>query len=381
LQTQYDYIIAGAGCAGLSLALRMIANPYFDNKSILIIDQDFKTKNDRTFCYWENKKGFFEEVVHHKWPIGIFKAHQFETEQNLHPYEYKMIRGINFYKYCFDKIADAKNIHIHYGTISLLENNYTNAIVKVDAVTYTASKIFCSILLQKPKLQAKDIYLLQHYKGFVIRTPQPAFDVNKAIVMDFSIAQTHGTSFVYVLPTSATSALVEYTLFTHQQLDPNDYIIALKKYIRNDLKIDNYVIAEEENGIIPMTTFDFKNSDGHIVYIGTAGGATKPSSGYTFSFIQKQTTQIITQLTKGEKINSRIHTRKFKFYDHVLLYLLNKNSITGHDAFKRMFQHNSMVQLFRFLDNDTNLAQEAKIFVTLNVAKYFKASLKVLAGK
>jgi lycopene beta-cyclase len=378
LQTQYDYIIAGAGCAGLSLALRMLANPYFDNKSILIIDKDYKTQNDRTFCFWEKGANFFEDVVHHQWPIGIFKAHNFITEQHLKPYHYKMIRGVDFYKYCFDKIADAKNIHIVYGEISLLENNYTNAILKVNHVTYTAHKIFSSILLQKPKMKPKDIYLLQHYKGFVIRTQEPTFDITKATVMDFSIAQTHGTSFVYVLPTSTTSALVEYTLFTENKLTENDYIAALQHYIRHDLKIDNYIIAEEENGVIPMTTFDFKKNDGNIIYIGTAGGATKPSSGYTFSFIQKQTAQIVAQICKGKKINSNVHSSRFKFYDHVLLHLLHTKKLSGHDAFKRMFQKNTIAQLFSFLDNDTTVAQECKIFITLHISKYFRAAIKVL---
>jgi lycopene beta-cyclase len=172
--------------------------------------------------------------------------------------------------------------------------------------------------------------------------------------------------------------LVEYTLFTEAKLSENDYIIALKNYIKHDLKIDNYVIAEEENGIIPMTTFDFKKNDGNIIYIGTAGGATKPSSGYTFSFIQKQTAQIVAQICKGKKINSNVHSKRFKFYDHVLLHLLHTKKLNGHDAFKRMFQKNTIPQLFSFLDNDTTIAQESKIFMTLQVPKYLKAAIKVM---
>ena len=37
---QYDYIILGAGASGLMLAFRMSQDIFFDEKSILIIDQE-----------------------------------------------------------------------------------------------------------------------------------------------------------------------------------------------------------------------------------------------------------------------------------------------------------------------------------------------------
>lgn len=51
---KYDYIIAGGGLAGLSLAYYM-NQTVLREKSILIIDQDTKTKNDRTWCFWEKR--------------------------------------------------------------------------------------------------------------------------------------------------------------------------------------------------------------------------------------------------------------------------------------------------------------------------------------
>ena len=39
---QYDYIIAGAGCAGLSLAMHIIHSGKLQDKKVLIIDQNPK---------------------------------------------------------------------------------------------------------------------------------------------------------------------------------------------------------------------------------------------------------------------------------------------------------------------------------------------------
>ena len=62
----YDYIIAGSGCAGLSLLYRMLLEPELSNKEILIIDRETKSKDDRTWCFWEKSPDIFESVVYHQ---------------------------------------------------------------------------------------------------------------------------------------------------------------------------------------------------------------------------------------------------------------------------------------------------------------------------
>ena len=101
LQKQYDYIFTGAGCAGLSLLVRMLKSGHFNNKDFLLIDRDQKISNDRTWCFWETGKGFFEEIVYSQWERLQFYGKDFETTLDIAPYKYKMIRGIDFYEYCF----------------------------------------------------------------------------------------------------------------------------------------------------------------------------------------------------------------------------------------------------------------------------------------
>ena len=72
LNKVYDYIIAGGGCAGLSLVMRMLKESQLSTKKILIIDKDSKQLNDRTWCYWEKGEGFFDEIVYRKWEKAWF---------------------------------------------------------------------------------------------------------------------------------------------------------------------------------------------------------------------------------------------------------------------------------------------------------------------
>jgi len=60
---QYDYIILGAGASGLMLAFRMSQDSFFDEKSILIIDQVKDKGNDRTWCYWEDGSGEWDDLL------------------------------------------------------------------------------------------------------------------------------------------------------------------------------------------------------------------------------------------------------------------------------------------------------------------------------
>ena len=70
---QYDYIICGAGCAGLSLSMHL-SDTLFRHKKILILDKDEKTSNDRTWCFWENGKGEWDDLLHKSWDKIVFKS-------------------------------------------------------------------------------------------------------------------------------------------------------------------------------------------------------------------------------------------------------------------------------------------------------------------
>ena len=70
----YDYIITGSGASGLMLAYRMAKDSFFDNASILIIDKEKKTSNDRTWCFWENGEGEWDELLHKSWDKILFES-------------------------------------------------------------------------------------------------------------------------------------------------------------------------------------------------------------------------------------------------------------------------------------------------------------------
>ena len=77
---EHDYIITGTGASGLMLAYRMAKDPFFDHKSILIIDKEKKSSNDRTWCFWENGTGEWDDILHKSWKKILFNSKSFKKE-------------------------------------------------------------------------------------------------------------------------------------------------------------------------------------------------------------------------------------------------------------------------------------------------------------
>ena len=234
--TQYDIIIAGAGCAGLSLVVRLLHSEQFNGKKILLIDKSPKITNDRTWCFWEKENGYFDKLVHKKWDQISFLSEEYSTMSSINPYQYKMIRSIDFYQYCFSEINKYSNVEICYGELSnwWVETNVVSFQLngKLFEFSNTGNTQFFNSIYH-PKSSVNAIRLLQHFKGWVIETTEKCFLPNTATMMDFRVGQEHGTTFGYVLPLSETKALVEYTIFSKDLLKPEQYDTALKNYIES----------------------------------------------------------------------------------------------------------------------------------------------------
>lgn len=378
----YDYIIAGAGCAGLSLLMRMMEDPFFAQKKILVVDQELKNKDDRTWCFWEKENGLFDSIVQHQWQHVNFYTKNYFAKLDLQPYQYKMIRGIDFYQAVLNKAVRFSNIEFRYEQVVSISTTEKYGQMQLNNESITADYLFNSIRFEKlEKTTSKNTYhLLQHFKGWVIETNKPSFDASVATLMDFRIDQAHGTAFFYVMPTSSTSALIEYTLFTAQLLQNAAYDVALSNYISQYLCIDEYQIQHTEFGIIPMTNQSFPLQDQRIVQMGVAGGQVKGSSGYAFQFIQKRTASIIEGLKKGKSTFNSVsfHQKKGNLYDAVLLNVLHHHKMQGDQIFESIFSKTKTKTVLRFLDNESSLIEDLQIMNTVPTSIFMPAAMQEL---
>jgi len=362
MKEKYDYIICGAGLSGLILASRIFEDRFFDDKNILLIDKDLKSSVNKTWCFWETGNSVWKDYIVKSWDTVIFKSKVFKKEKSLKSYSYKMIKSKFFLESIINKIKQANNFYFFQDEIVDFIESENNVLVKTKSNQFLANNVFNSCV-DIDEIKSKTSYplLLQHFLGWTIETKEGVFNEKKATIMDFSIDQKGETRFFYVLPLSDKKALIEFTVFSKDLLKKDEYELELIKYIKS-LKIDKYKIIEDEFGVIPMTCYPFERKNtSKILNIGTAGGWTKPSSGYTFKFIEKNTTKLLSHIKKNTQFsNFKIKTRHW-IYDLIFLDVLYKKNYLGSNLFIKMFSKNPMEKIFMFLDNETSIIDELKI--------------------
>jgi len=374
VENKYDYIIAGAGCAGYSLLYHLLQDPILSKKKILVLDANLNKGNDRTWCFWEDQAGPFESIVCKKWSnIEVLKGSMHRSLPTA-PFEYKMIQGIDFYQYVTDFAKGFDNVEWVASKILSIDSINTNsARVNWEGGSANAGYVFSSI--NGERIQSK---LWQHFKGIVVEFDNPVFDDTVARLMDFNVPQMDATAFMYLLPLTNKKALVEYTLFSPTILASAEYDHVLDAYMEEHYKGVAYQIQHSEMGAIPMTSKKLTSSDGAVVSIGTMGDAVKASTGYAFQFIQKQTQQIVTQLKLNQALNPAVHHTRHQFYDAVLLYILENQKMAGDEIFARIFKKNTAATVFKFLSNTSTLLDDIKIMTSLPTQIFLPAAIKVL---
>ena len=375
--SQYDYIITGSGASGLMLAYRMANDSFFDNSSILIIDKEKKNSDDRTWCFWENGEGEWDELLHKSWDKILFESNTYKNTIPLQSYAYKMLRSGVFYDKLWNFINTKNNIRFIEDTVVNIKGSEDGAIVETLKSKYFTTKLLNSIDLNKKyTLQKKYPVLLQHFCGWFIETDKISFDDSTATFMDFTVDQKRNTRFMYVLPISPNKALFEYTLFSKEVLTKDEYEGELLKYLATK-SITEYTITEIEQGVIPMTSYKFwEQNSKNILHIGTVGGWTKASTGYTFKNTSKKTIQLIAFL-KAE--NDFTHFRKktrFWWYDLLLIDVLSFHNHLGSKLFSTLFKRNSLKNVFRFLDEETSFIEDLRIMLSMPPLRFIIALFK-----
>ena len=374
VEKKYDYIIAGAGCAGYSLLYHLLQDPVLSQKKILVVDANFNKGNDRTWCFWEDKVGPFETIVCKKWSqIEVLKGTMHRSLPTA-PFEYKMIQGIDFYQYISDFAKSFDNVEWVASKILTIDSANTNcAIVHWEGGAANADYVFSSI--NGERIQSK---IWQHFKGNVVEFESPVFDDAIARLMDFNVPQMDATAFMYLLPLTNKKALVEYTLFSPTILIETKYDAVLNAYMEEHYKGLAYQIQHTEIGAIPMTSKKLTSNHGAVISIGTMGDAVKASTGYAFQFIQKQTQQIVHQLKLSQVLNPAVHHTRHQFYDAVLLYILENKKMAGDEIFARIFKKNTAATVFKFLSNTSTLLDDIKIMSSLPTSIFLPAAINVI---
>ncbi|MBD1139458.1 lycopene cyclase, partial [Pelagibacterales bacterium SAG-MED46] len=304
---EFDYIIIGGGCAGLSLAYELEINNKLANKTLAIIEPRDEYKRDKTWSFWKVFSHNFDDCIKKSWDDFTINTPNETKHIDCKSTPYQTIDSGLFYEKILTKLKLNNNIQYFKNT---------------NEIDVTNSIIFNSV----PKFENKPGNLWQHFCGVEIETDKDFFDDQIFNLMDFACDQRNKVHFFYTLPFTKRSALIETTWIselTDEKL--KDYDDQIDNYLSNHLKIRNCKINFKETGAIPL--FRQKNiKDFNQIFIGSAGGMTRLSTGYTFLNIQEQSRYIRKNIENITNVNIFEIKKKYDFLDKILLKVLKNNS-------------------------------------------------------
>ena len=338
---EFDYIIFGGGCAGLSLAYELEVNDKLKEKTLAIIETRKEYKRDKTWSFWKVFNHNFDDCVIKSWNNFTINSPDSSHELTNKKFPYQSIDSGKFYKKINSKLSTNSNISFFKDLSGINSEN---------------SIIFNSV--HEKELDKSKLW--QHFQGIEIETPKNIFDEEIINLMDFNCDQRNDVHFFYTLPFSKNKALIETTWLSNlEDQSLTDYDLQLENYIKNNLGIKNYKINFTERGAIPLFHPLIKNNN-KTIYIGSAGGMTRLSTGYTFLNIQEHSKYIVENIDKIEKIKMYDIGKKYQFLDKIFLRVLKNNPDKMPKIFFEMFKAPSSC-VIKFLSNKSNIFEDINI--------------------
>jgi len=357
---EFDYIIIGGGCAGLSLAYELQMNKKLESKSLAIIEKRPDYKRDRTWSFWKVFNHNFEDCVIKSWNNFTVNSCLRYKELNSKKFPYQSIDSGLFYKKIIHELSKNKNIQ------------FFKDLNKINTVN---SFIFNSVPeKQFAGMSTNSVELWQHFKGVEIETDKNIFDDEIINLMDFDCEQRDNVHFFYTLPFAKNRALIETTWLSLYDKSLHDYDEQLEKYIKENLGIKKFKIRYEEIGSIPLF-HPLNISKKKKINIGSAGGMTRLSTGYTFLNIQEHSKYISKNIENIEKTKIYKIKQKYKFLDNIFLKVLKKNPEKMPSIFFNMFKASPDV-IIKFLSNKSNILEDLSIILKMPKLTFIKALLK-----
>jgi lycopene beta-cyclase len=376
----YDIILLGAGCSSMQLLHAMLRTSNGKKLSILILEkeQDFPEKS---WCFWSKNHTEYDSLVSKKWNQIEFFTDGYALHKAINPYQYKYIHSQTFFDFHLDLIHKSGNVDFFREEVLSVDRNDQIFSVKTTKTTFTATQVFSSMYTQG-QLRKNELLLWQHFYGFFIKTEKPVFNKDVFRMMDFRIPQSStGSHFIYILPFSETEALVEFTAFSSvESYKDSQYKDYLATYIQTHF-LTNYQISRIERGKIPMTNAQ-ANTDNlvGIIPIGGRAGAIKPSTGYAFNRIRKNTEKLL-EANFGLESNNSFNQTRFQFYDTLLLQIIKTEPERIQDVMEQLFRNNELTTILKFLDEETTMMEDLKIFTRLPIPLFLNQVKHYMYGR
>lgn len=379
-------MIAGAGCAGLSLAVQLATQARARGRAcprVVLVEPRTEYRRDRTWCYWRFVEHPFAAAVTRRWTRWMVREGERRVVRGSEAHPYEHVASDVFYDLARETLGRFPEVELRMGErVVAVEEGADAAAVTTSAGRLRARVVFDSRPGEpvRGEAGAEEVDLLQHFVGWEVEAPRAVFDAETPVLMDFAVSQARGLHFLYVLPFSATRALVETTYITPATLPDAVYEADLREYLALRFGLAEPALGFVERGAIPMTTRPVVPRAGpRVIHLGLRGGLAKGSTGYAFQAIQGFSAALARELLDRPGVPPtppRPRPPAAEAMDRVLLSHLRRTPDRGPQIFVDLFEKLPADLMCRFLSDAARPLDYPRVMLASPLAEMTGAVLR-----
>ena len=374
MSDSFDVIILGGGCAGLSLATRL-ASSCGTCPRVVVLEGRAAYTHDRTWCFFKDSQAPAQNSVQHAWPSMRITSGSGSVTIDCGSMPYEMVHAGQFYHSAQSIINQSDHVDLRMDVAIKKAPEKREGVWRVETGVgaFHAPYVIDTLPAKRPERGGAKLW--QSFYGQEIECSADTFDVSCGDLMDFSAANACGAqaafpdavSFVYVLPTTARRALLEFTVFGPDPLNPDLLHDLLAKAVMQRVGSTEFSVLRSEHGVLPMGTLPSVSShDASYVFAGLTAGGARPSSGYAFARIQRWAASCADALASGQgPFGHAPDSFILRTMDALFLKLVRAYPQAAPDLFTALFAGTNTDSLIRFLSDRATLADNARVVAAL----------------
>ncbi len=357
---EFDYIILGGGLSGLTLAYELNKQGCLENKTLCILEKRKEYSRDKSWSYWDFENNKFPSCVIGSWDSFSITLKQKTINITCPQSPYRTIDSKKFYDFVTEQLRNNNNITtIMDCDIQTIESH----VIHTNKGGYIGKVVYDSLI----DLSYQTPTMYQHFLGCEVETDSDCFNENIVDLMNFDCPQDGGLHFFYTLPFSKNKALIETTWYSKTIKKQSEYQNEIDHYLREKNIKGN--ITYSEYGAIPLNlTKNNKESSSSKDYIkiGSAGGLTRASTGYTFQAIQSFSEQLASNVKLDRKLTApNIRHKKYDFLDEIFLSVIEYEHKSMPIIFFNLFKNSDSITTISFLSDRSNWIQDLKVILSM----------------
>jgi lycopene beta-cyclase len=371
-----DVVIVGAGCAGRSVAWRML-DAGLGGLRVVVVDPRTEFGDDRTWCGFRTSDHPFVGLATHSWTRWELSSGARRVTRSAPEHPYDHIPSRPFYEATTRKILDSSYELSTGESVVDVRGDDDHALVLTDRRRLRARLVLDSRPSPRPRPR-----LAQHFAGLFVETTRDVFDEATVTLMDFDASRDGEVRFHYVLPFTSRRALVESTGISASPITDATHFARARAYLSRRWAHATWRETRRESGVIPM---DLRPAEAerrtHVVPIGLRAGCARASTGYAFADIQDQARDVAAAIAAGARPASapRYSTRA-RLLDEIFTTFVRTQPERVPDVLVSLFERCEPAHLARFLTDRGGWSSILAAVRAMPAAPMLRAARSVVAA-